>query len=71
MRWTLRSMRKWTEAVEFAEASPEPTMEDLYKDVYADELNTNRVNSREENGEHGLENLYMKTVTRSNVTCSD
>jgi pyruvate dehydrogenase E1 component alpha subunit len=23
-------------AVEFAEASPEPTMEDLYKDVYAD-----------------------------------
>jgi pyruvate dehydrogenase E1 component alpha subunit len=24
------------EAVEFAEASPEPTMEDLYKDVYAD-----------------------------------
>jgi pyruvate dehydrogenase E1 component alpha subunit len=24
------------QAVEFAEASPEPTMEDLYKDVYAD-----------------------------------
>jgi pyruvate dehydrogenase E1 component alpha subunit len=23
-------------AVEFAETSPEPTMEDLYKDVYAD-----------------------------------
>jgi len=25
-----------TKAVEFAEASPEPTMEDLFKDIYAD-----------------------------------
>ena len=29
-------MQEVNKAVEFAEASPEPTMEDLYKDVYAD-----------------------------------
>jgi len=31
-----QAMDEVQKAVEFAEASPEPTMEDLYKDVYAD-----------------------------------